>query len=104
MGEVIREVNKEMAKAGTYEEMLAGLKARKLEHETTMLGARLHDHPGRITNAEILKPGQSLYLRAPLLEHYDFEVVSPNLWRFLNSWYGCDWSVTRFLVRDRTNP
>ena len=45
-----------------------------------------------------------MYLRAPLLEHYDFEVVSPGEWRLLNSWYGCDWSVTRFLVRDRTNP
>ena len=43
-------------------------------------------------------------LRRPLLEHYDFEAVSPGAWRYLKAWYGCDVAVARLLVRDHSDP
>ncbi len=49
-------------------------------------------------------PGESLLLRHPLLEHYDFEAVPPTVWRYLRAWYGCDASVARLLVKDKSAP
>ena len=43
-------------------------------------------------------------LKENLVEHFDFEAVSPAVWRYLYSWYSADWCVMRYLKRDKTNP
>ena len=37
------------------------------------------------------------------VEHFDFVVVSCEIWKHLYSWYSADQPVVRFLKRDRTN-
>lgn len=42
-------------------------------------------------------------LKENIVEHFDFEAVSPNVWRFLYSWYSADWCIMRFVKRDKVN-
>jgi len=43
-------------------------------------------------------------LKENLIEHFDFEAVSPAVWKYLYSWYSSDWCIMRLLKRDKTNP
>jgi len=52
----------------------------------------------------LLKDGRSMNLKDNLVEHFDFEAVSPGMWKYLYSWYSADWCVMRYLKRDRMNP
>ena len=37
------------------------------------------------------------------MEHFDFIAVSAEVWMHLYSWYSSDWTVARFMKRDRAN-
>lgn len=50
-----------------------------------------------------MKEGKSTELKEDLIEHFDFIVVSTEVWKHLYSWYSSDWTVMRFLRRDKTN-
>lgn len=56
--------------------------------------------PGMINNELILKRGQC-YLKENLVEFHDFIVVTPEIWRHFNSWYGSDWRIGRYLKKDK---
>jgi hypothetical protein len=42
-------------------------------------------------------------LKENIVEHFDFEAVSPCVWKYLYSWYSADWCIMRNLKRDKTN-
>ena len=42
-------------------------------------------------------------LKDNIIEHFDFEAVSPAVWRLIYSWYSADWCIMRVLKRDRVN-
>jgi len=50
-----------------------------------------------------MKESNSSELKDNLIEHFDFVVVSCEIWKHLYSWYSADWTVVRFMRRDRTN-
>lgn len=50
-----------------------------------------------------MKESNSSELKDNLIEHFDFVVVSCEIWKHLYSWYSVDWTVVRFVRRDRTN-
>lgn len=52
----------------------------------------------------LLNDGRSMNLKDNLVEHFDFEAISPTIWKYLYSWYSADWCVMRYLKRDRMNP
>lgn len=39
-------------------------------------------------------------LKKDLVEHYDFEAVSAEIWKYLSSWYQYDIAIPRFLAYD----
>jgi hypothetical protein len=43
-----------------------------------------------------------MILKPNLIEHFDFEAVSPAVWRYIYSWYSADWCIMRQIKRDRT--
>ncbi len=51
-----------------------------------------------------MKDGRSMNLKDNIVEHFDFEAVSPAVWKYLYSWYSSDWCIMRNLKRDRTTP
>ena len=42
-------------------------------------------------------------LKENIIEHFDFEAVSPSVWRYVYSWYSSDWCIMRFVKRDKVN-
>ena len=46
---------------------------------------------------------QYLILKDDIIEHFDFEAVSLDIWRFFKSWYDCDLALLRFIKPDRVN-
>ena len=60
----------------------------------------LYDKPKMINNEVLLKKGQC-YLKENLVEFHDFIIVTPDIWKHFNSWYGSDWKIGRFLKKDR---
>ena len=38
-----------------------------------------------------------------IVEHFDYEAVSPEVWKYLYSWYSSDWCIMRYLRRDKLN-
>jgi hypothetical protein len=54
----------------------------------------LDGRPGPITNGALIDTNfdDHLTLKEGLMEHYDYEVILPQIWRLLVGWYGCgDW-------------
>jgi len=43
-------------------------------------------------------------LKDNIVEHFDFEAVSPVVWKYIYSWYSADWCIMRNLKRDKTTP
>lgn len=39
-------------------------------------------------------------LKKDIVEHYDYEAVTADIWRYLSSWYHYDVELPRFLVYD----
>ena len=44
-----------------------------------------------------------LFLKDDLIEHFDYEAVSVEVWRHLKAWYECDVNLLRFIKRDNVN-
>ena len=49
----------------------------------------------------LLKDGRSMNLKDNIVEHFDFEAVSPCVWKYIYSWYSADWCIMRTLKRDK---
>lgn len=49
----------------------------------------------------LLNDGRSMNLKENIIEHFDFEAVSPAVWRFIYSWYSADWCIMRQIKRER---
>lgn len=49
---------------------------------------------------ERLAEGQIIRLKQDLIEHYDFEAVSIEIWKHLSAWYTFDIAIPRFLAYD----
>lgn len=58
-----------------------------------------YSKPGQIINLPLLKL-PSLKLKHNLVEHFDYQVVSADSWKYLSNWYGFDHRVCRRLVKD----
>jgi hypothetical protein len=63
-----------------------------------------YKNPGKIINKGLCKiSGKyegNILLRDDLIEHYDFEAVSHEIWKFLASWYQFDIALPRFISYD----
>ena len=46
---------------------------------------------------------QYLILKDDIIEHFDFEAVSLDIWRFFKSWYDSDLALLRFIKPDKVN-
>jgi len=51
----------------------------------------------------LLKNGKSMNLKENIIEHFDYEAISPEVWKYLYSWYSADWCILRYLKKDRIN-
>ena len=51
-----------------------------------------YKRPGPINN-DSLHYNDSHLLRNNLMEHYDFETVTPEVWRLLQAWYGIEFGL-----------
>jgi hypothetical protein len=58
---------------------------------------QLYMRPGPIENKSLLAKGNFIKLTPNLMEHYDYEAVSYDVWKYLYAWYSADWSIARFL-------
>jgi hypothetical protein len=66
----------------------------------------VYEKPGRICNAGLLgqvRKGQKSRLRDEIIEHFDFEVVYPIVWKHFYSWYSADVQIVRSLKKDALN-
>jgi len=74
---------------------------------------QLYESPGRIENwyfyqylllfRVLIKPGKGNHLKPNLIEHFDYEAVTKDVWLRLNSWFSCDFAVCRLIRRDDLN-
>ena len=44
-----------------------------------------------------------MHLKDNIIEHFDFEAVSPEVWRHIYSWYSADWCILRHIKKDNVN-
>lgn len=44
-----------------------------------------------------------MHLKENLIEHFDFEAISTQVWRHLYAWYSSDWCILRYLRLDSSN-
>jgi hypothetical protein len=75
----------------------------------------LYDKPSMIANEYVflhftlfrdllLDPKSSnTRLKGDIIEHFDYEVVSQEVWYHLYSWYSADYCLFRWVQRDRFN-
>ena len=54
-------------------------------------------------NERLLQRSNCLILKANLIEHHDYVALPYNMWRYMLSWYSCDWSIVRYLRQDPVN-
>ena len=68
---------------------------------------QLYERPQRICNADLLDPnvakGLRQRLKPDLIEHFDFEMLCPSVWKHLYSWYSADVQIVRSLKKDVLN-
>ena len=46
---------------------------------------------------------RSNILKDGLIEHFDYEVVSEEVWNHFYSWYSADWCISRYIKNDKYN-
>jgi len=63
----------------------------------------VYESPGMITNKELLLDTKIIQLKENLIEHFDYEVVSKDVWQRLYSWFSADYCISRFLEKDNVN-
>lgn len=44
-----------------------------------------------------------MILRPGLMEHHDYVCVGGDIWKYLYSWYSGDWSIVRYLKKNKVN-
>lgn len=89
-----------------FREELQNLKLNKMKHDKPaefLRSRHLYTRPSIVHNAVLLKDGRSMNLKENIIEHFDFEAVSPSIWKLIYSWYSADWCIMRYLKRDRVN-
>ena len=57
----------------------------------------------RGTGASQQMANMYIFLKDDLIEHFDFEAVNIDIWRFFKSWYDCDLQLLRFIKKDNVN-
>lgn len=68
--------------------------------------AMKYEKPGIISNKDLMVeegPMKGQTLKPELVEHFDFVVVSCEIWKHLYAWYSADQPIVRFLKRDQFN-
>lgn len=60
-----------------------------------MRSKNLYARPQVVNNSGLLKDGRSMNLKENIIEHFDFEAVSPSVWKYIYSWYSADWCIMR---------
>ena len=63
----------------------------------------IYSRPNHIENKNLLLEGNCMLLKPNLMEHHDYVCVSSEVWKYLYSWYSCDWSIVRYLKRNKSN-
>lgn len=43
---------------------------------------------------------QHLVLKDNLIQRFDFEAVNSEIWSYFKAWYGCDYTLLRFVKKD----
>ena len=72
-------------------------KSNKMPHNESLI---FYEKPGPIRNWPLLSRQDTKRLRANIVEHFDFQIVCPQVWRYLFSWYTCDHKVCRRFIKD----
>jgi hypothetical protein len=44
-----------------------------------------------------------MHLKENLIEHFDFEAITPSVWKYLYAWYSSDWCILRYVRADSSN-
>jgi hypothetical protein len=44
-----------------------------------------------------------MHLKENIVEHFDYEAITPDVWKHIYSWYSADWSILRYVCKDRVN-
>ena len=62
-----------------------------------------YEHPGKITNVELIKNGNfelttevKRLVRRDIVEYYDYVCVDGQTWKYLFGWYGVDFCLIHF--------
>ena len=64
----------------------------------------MYDNPGCINNKQLIRQGErQSYLKKDLIEHFDYKIVSSDVWSHLSSWHSFDICLCRVLVKDATD-
>jgi hypothetical protein len=61
----------------------------------------LYAKPSAVENASLLIKGNSMCLKPNLMEHHDYVGLPQEVWRHITAWYSADWTIVRFLKKDR---
>ena len=62
-----------------------------------MTNSCLLNSPEKIKNNGLKKKLGSGKIREDLVEHYDYEKVTEEIWNHFNSWYGTDACIFRYI-------
>lgn len=62
-----------------------------------------YKRPGQIENSNLLQKKNKMYIKDDLIEHFDYEGVSDEVWKYLYAWYSSDWVIVRYTRKDRGN-
>ena len=63
-----------------------------------------YNRPGKICNSPLLENESGMNLKESLVENFDYIAVPKSIWRALNTWYSCDWCLSRVLISDPLYP
>mmetsp|Transcript_21511 Transcript_21511/g.20670 ORF Transcript_21511/g.20670 Transcript_21511/m.20670 type:complete len:142 (-) Transcript_21511:24-449(-) len=64
----------------------------------------LYEKPQIIVNEGIVDAKKhSVLLKENLIEHFDYESLTEEVWKHLYSWYSADYCIMRLLKRDKVN-
>ena len=58
-------------------------------HQSSNNSFSQYKRPGPISLKSLLHPKSTNLLRNDLMEHFDYELVLPEVWRYFTAWYGC---------------
>lgn len=98
---------------------LSNINRNRKSFEATNSALKTNMHykkPAMIRNQALLKnPSQQhnqaqkhvnhlfISLKDELIEHFDYQAVSNDVWTYLKAWYDCDFPILRYVKRDLVN-